>query len=617
MKNTLYILILFLLPLHAFAEETLEQKVRNILNDKSIAEPYDRWKVAYDSIGLNYRNLSYEEAMLLYTDILLPFADKEVRNTNLRYQAQACIYRQISHTYKSKGQEEDQAQSDLTLKKAIEYAELSANDTIIADFYEQYAQRQIQNGSVQLAHDYLYKAIKLYESIEQYNKISMCLYSIAINLLQTRDIAALRKVIEQMQQNIENQSSTTALYSLYAVQSAYYSILTEDFPENAAFKDSSLWVSQNKIHLIENRRDELSKRIVFAWDYYNMAFFYEKVYPDSYDSVYYFLNKALVETEGRSKNTIIEVEISVYTLYAELHFKQKNYEQAEKDMLHALSLLEQVQDNNTVVVEFSETYKFLAKYYETVNRPAEALKYHKLLLENEAKRYDSDKIAAMDDMLVKYETEKKEVQIETLTKEKQAAHRILLLTVSLIAMLLIALLIFIRFYQLRRKNLQQSIYEAALLAELKQNELEQNLQEKERLQKQYDRLEKQAARNKEKAESYNAELTHIKQQLEQKPTKAMADKLSDWVSKSPMRRTNKDNYLRQLSELDVEMLERGFLSARDKISNMDMKYIICFAIDMEVQDMSLLFNVEPASIYTVRYRIKKKFGGGGGFRFLI
>jgi len=69
--------------------------------------------------------------------------------------------------------------------------------------------------------------------------------------------------------------------------------------------------------------------------------------------------------------------------------------------------------------------------------------------------------------------------------------------------------------------------------------------------------------------------------------------------------------------LDVEMLERGFLSARDKISNMDMKYIICFAIDMEVQDMSLLFNVEPASIYTVRYRIKKKFGGGSGFRFLI
>jgi len=189
--------------------------------------------------------------------------------------------------------------------------------------------------------------------------------------------------------------------------------------------------------------------------------------------------------------------------------------------------------------------------------------------------------------------------------------------VSLIAALLITLLIFIRFYQLRRKNLQQSIYEAALLAELKQSELEQNLKEKELLQQQYSRLEKQAARNKEKAKSYNAELTHLKQQLEQKPTKTVIEKLSDWIAKSVIKPTKQDIYIQKLSDLDVDMLEHSFLSVHDKISNMDMKYIICFAIEMEVQDMSLLFNVEPASIYTVRYRIKKKFGGGGGFRFLI
>ncbi|MCL2041803.1 MAG: hypothetical protein FWG84_07180 [Bacteroidales bacterium] len=428
----------------------------------------------------------------------------------------------------------------------------------------------------------------------------------------------MRKVINEMQQITEQHATATAaFYYLYSMQTVLYGLLSEEYPENLTFRDSIFWFSKKTIYLIENHMEELPITIAPSFGYYNLALTYRNWYPDSYDTIYYYLNKALESKTRLNRVTDMELETSVYTLYAKTHFDQKKYEQAEKDMLYALSLLEQMNENNTTVIEFSEAYKFLAKYYETVNRPAEALKYHKLLLENEAKRYDSDKIAAMDDMLVKYETEKKEVQIETLTKEKQAAHRILLLTVSLIAMLLIALLIFIRFYQLRRKNLQQSIYEAALLAELKQNELEQNLQEKERLQKQYDRLEKQAARNKEKAESYNAELTHIKQQLEQKPTKAMADKLSDWVSKSPMRRTNKDNYLRQLSELDVEMLERGFLSARDKISNMDMKYIICFAIDMEVQDMSLLFNVEPASIYTVRYRIKKKFGGGGGFRFLI
>ena len=289
----------------------------------------------------------------------------------------------------------------------------------------------------------------------------------------------------------------------------------------------------------------------------------------------------------------------------------------EKNMLYVLSLLEQINDRNSVIVEFSEAYKFLAMFYETVHRPAEALKYQKLLLENEAKRYDSDKITAMDDMLVKYETEKKELQIGTLTKEKQAAHHILLLTISLIKVLLIALLVFIRIYQLRRKNLQQSIYESALLAELRQNELEQNLEEKKYLQQQCEKLEIEANLNKEKAESYNIALLHYKKQLEQKTAQIMIGKLSDRISKSALKKTKKDTYLQQLSELDIDTLEQSFLSIHEKISSMDMKYIICFIINMEVQDISLLFNIDPSSVYTVRYRIKKKFRKENLFKFYI
>ena len=37
-----------------------------------------------------------------------------------------------------------------------------------------------------------------------------------------------------------------------------------------------------------------------------------------------------------------------------------------------------------------------------------------------------------------------------------------------------------------------------------------------------------------------------------------------------------------------------------------MKYILCFAADIDTADIALVFNVEPASVRTVRYRIKKK-----------
>jgi len=38
---------------------------------------------------------------------------------------------------------------------------------------------------------------------------------------------------------------------------------------------------------------------------------------------------------------------------------------------------------------------------------------------------------------------------------------------------------------------------------------------------------------------------------------------------------------------------------------------------MDTKDMSILFNVELASINTVRYRIKKKFREKNTFKFLM
>jgi len=223
----------------------------------------------------------------------------------------------------------------------------------------------------------------------------------------------------------------------------------------------------------------------------------------------------------------------------------------------------------------------------------------------------------MDDMLVKYETEKKKEQIDRLTERNINARKILILTVSLLIVLVIILFVLIRLHKFRKKNYELSIYEAALLAELKQTELEQNRREKEQLEQQYQSLETQANRNKQKAQSYDAELKRIRQQLEQKPTKTMIGKLTDWISQLNMETAKKNAYIRQLSELDVDMLDRGYLTSSEKISNMDMKYIICFAIDMDVKDMSLLFSVEPASVRSVRYRLKKKFGEKNTFKFLM
>ncbi|MCL2073360.1 MAG: hypothetical protein FWH18_05540 [Marinilabiliaceae bacterium] len=65
------------------------------------------------------------------------------------------------------------------------------------------------------------------------------------------------------------------------------------------------------------------------------------------------------------------------------------------------------------------------------------------------------------------------------------------------------------------------------------------------------------------------------------------------------------------------MLENAYQTSKAKITSMDIKYIICFAADLDTKDISLIFNIEPASVNTVRYRIKKKFAEEDAFRMVF
>ena len=72
---------------------------------------------------------------------------------------------------------------------------------------------------------------------------------------------------------------------------------------------------------------------------------------------------------------------------------------------------------------------------------------------------------------------------------------------------------------------------------------------------------------------------------------------------SQIEKDNQKNYLKRLAKLDSKLFESLF---NTKITAMDTKYIICFAIDLDVKSISVIFNVEPTSVHTARYRIRKK-----------
>jgi len=356
--------------------------------------------------------------------------------------------------------------------------------------------------------------------------------------------------------------------------------------------DTIVSVLKTNIALVENFRNELSPTWQHGWAYYYLAKAFFDYYPDQTDTIFHYLDKAteLMEQNLFIRNLeafgVMELKIYICQLHANTLSLQGKMQEAYRFMNESLYMLDELKGYQVLDEQRLIACQFMADYYEKANKPAEALKYQKLLRESEAKRYDKEKVQALNDMSIKYETEKKEMQIQTLARENKAARHIMLLIVCMSIVLLTASVLVILWQRQKRKNAEQQLYESALLAELKQNELEQTR-------------------------------TRMKQQMEQKPTKAMIGKLTEWISKSIMERAKKNVYIQKLSELDVDMLEQGYLTADEKISNMDMKYLICFAIDMEVEDMTLIFNVQPTSIHTVRYRIKKKFKGKNTFKFLM
>lgn len=105
--------------------------------------------------------------------------------------------------------------------------------------------------------------------------------------------------------------------------------------------------------------------------------------------------------------------------------------------------------------------------------------------------------------------------------------------------------------------------------------------------------------------------------MEQNPTQLIVHKVAQSISKSLIEDERKNAYIASLIILNTSVLEQAYALSEKRITNLDMRYLICFVIDMKVKDISLLFNIEPATVRTVRYRIRKKFGNDNQLKLLI
>lgn len=167
---------------------------------------------------------------------------------------------------------------------------------------------------------------------------------------------------------------------------------------------------------------------------------------------YYNLSLAIVATED-DKATRSEIMGNLANIYI-----QKN------DFRHALTYASRCLDIASGTGDLHGTrnaYKYLSETWEGLNNPAKSLFYHKLFSSYNDSIFNTEKYRSIKDLEMKYETEKKEQQLELLTQKNQVqklkfSRRNRLFIASLIIAGLIILMIYILFRNRQLRTRQKA-----------------------------------------------------------------------------------------------------------------------------------------------------------------
>lgn len=528
-----------------------------------------------------------EDTEKLGLDLLYPFVmetwegDAQQRHINL-----SKIYLLIAYAYRERNGEDGNEKELFYMREALSEALLSEDEMQCATCYNYSAFVEIKRGTVAKAHEYLYEAIHYYDRLGMYVKSSEMLYTIAGNFAEMKDARGLERVLEQMREYLKKDNSKQSAYQYNAIKHDYFELLEEQSVRQNGRVDYSLvdsamvYINAN-IALVEKSLPELAKNWIHGYAYYYLARELDTYYPEQTGRILKALDRAreIMQRELAVDNPVITVEsnlikefdIMLNSIRAGTLFRMGNLWESRAILDRTLVLLGELDDHENLNTVRSTIYRFAVEYYKKAGNPNEALHFQTRLTANEERIHEREKITAINDMSAKYDAERNRIRIDMLTRENHTTRQIMWLIAGLSLALIAAGGSIVISERLRRRSIEQQLYETALVAEL-------------------------------------SALVPIRETIE---------KILSLISGSNIEQDSKAIYRERLDNLDISFLENIYRSSEGNLTSLDMKYIVCFVAKISVRDISILFNVEQASVNTVRYRIRKKIAQNDPTRLII
>ena len=417
-------------------------------------------------------------------------------------------------------------------------------------------------GKSKEAQKKLIQAYDIFYSEANWDMASMCLYERAIDYMNVGDLTNMWLQTKQLQTLMSEHHSAMVAYNYHSVASGYYSYIDSI--------DLAIIHGKKAIHALEQIEDPHLYNIVPVWSYYNMAFFYDSYFqPPIVDSVRHYLAQAREVTKSsRTYKDSIEALVSIMDLEAWQEYYVGHYDLAEQMMNQVLDMIDTIAkvSPNTIITERGEALAFLAMLYEEQGKWKQALEYQHKVSENNEMRYSLEKRRVLQEVQTQYEVEKQQLEMEKL----ETSNRLMRWFFVALGLLILVLLLSYLLLVMRKKNIEAQLYEAAL-----------------------------------EADNMRQTISQLEQKTDIEPLSILIEGLIKQLRHGANREytVTAIQHLQQLNLPEIQVL----LNHGNKITTMDKRYILCFAAGMTVEQIADFMSLEPPSVYTVRYRLRKKF----------
>jgi hypothetical protein len=433
-------------------------------------------------------------------------------------------------------------------------------------------------------------------------------YLSAVNVLNPFDEPYRKSVILSSVGSCYQELKKHDLSLKYHFESLEYAIKSADTATIASVY-SNIGISYYLLYQFEKSKKYTLKAIEL-YENINYEYFYPTVYlnlaqtyidQDSIIKGNHFLDKAYTFIV---KNPGMEAQIFYLSLKAKYYQKLENPDSA---IIYALQSYHLSKKHNWEKYKLSTSETLNINYYKLgqFDSAYYYLKIQKLLNDSLFSEESDKRIAEME---VKYQVEKKELQIENLEKQGAYEKRIRVLLIILLLVIVLSSIIIIISNVLRRKKTKQ-LHRAE--KKLMKSELEKGKIEQQKMNEDIEHKSKQLTTHALNMMQKNKLLQEVNQSIAdilKNPDKDLPDNLR--ILKRQINRSIKVDDDWEVFKMYFLQINTTFFDKlkviNPELTKYDLRFAALIKLNLNIKETEAVLNLSPNSIKSARYKLRKR-----------